>query len=101
MVKAVGIWHWGPAPFLLRLQGSAALDLSPAGGVGRGSGFVRRADSWVGISGYWRGEPLRVVRRPDGTVSHLDIGTFVFTREPYDPTAPIPGGVSPDPWRSS
>ena len=98
MVDAVGIWHWGPAPFLLRMKGTEALDLSPAGGTGRGSGFVRRADSWVGISGYWRDERLRVVRRPDGTVSHLDIGTFVFTREPYDPTAPIPGGISDTPW---
>jgi hypothetical protein len=32
-------------------------------------------------------------------VSHLDLGTFVFTRQPYDPAAPIPGGVDPAGWR--
>lgn len=98
LVDAVGIWHWGPAPFLLRLRGADALELSPAVGGGRGSTFVRRNDAWVGTSGYWSGEPLRVVRRPDGTLSHLDIATFVFTREPYDPAAPIPGGISDTPW---
>ena len=76
------------------------LELSPVGGVGRGSAFVRDGDRWVGTGNYWRGEPLTVARRTDGTVSHLDIGTFVWTRTPYDPTAPIPGGVSDSPWTS-
>jgi hypothetical protein len=26
-------------------------------------------------------------------VSHLECATFVYTRTPYDPQAPIPGGV--------
>jgi hypothetical protein len=46
----------------------------------------------VGLSGYHAGEELRAVRRPDGTVGHLDTATFIYTREPYDPEAPIPGG---------
>ena len=46
----------------------------------------------VGLSGYHAGEELTVVRRPDGSVSHLDVATFVYTRTPYDPEAPIPGG---------
>ena len=46
----------------------------------------------VGTSGYHAGEPLHVVRRADGTVSHLDVATFIYTRTPYDPEAPIPGG---------
>ncbi|MFF5315811.1 DUF7586 domain-containing protein, partial [Streptomyces massasporeus] len=45
------------------------------------------------------GEVLRAVRRPDGSPSHLDIGSFVFTREPYDAGAPVPGGVDPEGWR--
>jgi hypothetical protein len=33
-----------------------------------------------------------VVRRPDGSVSHLDVATFIYTRTPYDPDVPAPGG---------
>ncbi|WP_422385610.1 DUF7586 domain-containing protein [Nocardioides houyundeii] len=46
----------------------------------------------VGLQGYHRGETLHVVRRPDGEVDHLEVATFVLTRTPYDPAAPIPGG---------
>ena len=34
-----------------------------------------------------------MIRNPDGSVNHVNIATFVFTRTPYDPDAPIPGGV--------
>ena len=46
----------------------------------------------VGVLGYHRGERLDVVRRPDGSVSHLECATFVYTRTPYDPEVEIPGG---------
>ena len=55
--------------------------------------------TWIGLNGYFAGETLRPVRDADGRLSHLDIGSFVFTREPYDTDAPIPGGVDPDGWR--
>jgi len=41
-----------------------------------------------------------VGRAADGTPQHLDLATFIFTRTPYDPAAPIPGGVDPKGWRS-
>jgi hypothetical protein len=47
----------------------------------------------LGTSGYHHGETLQVVRGEDGHVSHLVCATFVYTREPYDPAAPVPGGV--------
>ena len=100
MLDAVGIWHWGPTPFVLRAHGTDQLELGPVGPTGRGSRFVQVDGRWVGTANYWRGERLQVVRREDGSVSHLDLGSFVFTRRPYDPDAPIPGGVSADPWRS-
>lgn len=40
-----------------------------------------------------------MVRRPDGSVSHLDVGSFVFTREPYAPDDAVPGGVDAKGWR--
>jgi len=49
-------------------------------------------DHFVGTSGYLEGEALRVVRRDDGSASHIEVATFVYTRTPYDPGAPIPGG---------
>ena len=32
---------------------------------------------------------------------HLWLATFVFTRTPYDPAAPVPGGVSDEGWTTS
>lgn len=103
VLELTGTWHWGPTAFLLRLRGNDRLELAPAGGgAGRATRFRSAADgSWTGLDGYWRGETLRPVRRADGSLSHLDIATFVLTRMPYDPDAPIPGGVPPDPWHTA
>jgi D-alanyl-D-alanine carboxypeptidase len=54
--------------------------------------FALRDGLLVGSSGYHHGETVRVVRDDDGSVSHLVCATFVYTRAPYDPDAPIPGG---------
>jgi hypothetical protein len=63
------------------------------GGQGRGTRFHVEPDgTWTGLEGYYAGETLRVVRRADGSAGHLDLGSFVFTREPYDPQEPVPGG---------
>jgi hypothetical protein len=32
-------------------------------------------------------------------VDHLDLGSFVFTRQPYDERADVPGGVDAEGWR--
>ncbi|MCB5163297.1 beta-lactamase family protein [Streptomyces bambusae] len=100
VVAVTGPWYWGTSPNLLRLLPGGELDLSPVGATGRGARFRPEPDgSWTGLNGYYAGESLRVVRRPDGSVSHLDLGSFCFTREPYDPQAPVPGGVDPQGWR--
>jgi hypothetical protein len=95
--ELVGLWHWGNTPQVLSWDG-ACLHLEHARTGARSSRFERRgrsgeAGAFVATSGYHHGEPLEVVRRPDGTVSHLVLSTFVLTRAPYDPEAPIPGGV--------
>ncbi|GLW06881.1 serine hydrolase [Microtetraspora sp. NBRC 13810] len=98
LLALTGPWYWGPAPYVLRLLPERGLSLTPLGGAGRSSRFVAQPDgTWLGLDGYYAGERLRVVRR-DGAVS-LDLNTFVFTREPYDPAAPIPGGVDSAGWR--
>ena len=35
-----------------------------------------------------------------GTVDHLDLGSFVFTREPYGPDAPPAARPDPEGWRA-
>jgi CubicO group peptidase (beta-lactamase class C family) len=101
LLDMLGSWFWGPAPFTLRLDGNE-LELRMAGGDGRGMRF--RPDGqggWTGIDGYQAGEPLVPVTGPDGSVIALDIGSFIYTRTPYDPAAPVPGGIDPAGWRAA
>src|SRR5215212_3112705 len=85
----LGVWFWGPSPYALRSIGGGLLHLGPLPGrVGRASRFSPRDDgTWVGLDGYFAGETLRIAE------DHLNLDTFVFTRTPYDPEAPVPGGV--------
>ncbi|MCW2691531.1 MAG: beta-lactamase [Mycobacterium sp.] len=94
-----GRWYWGPAAYDLVVRGTDGLELLAAGaGHPRESRFVAAGpERWRGLDGYFAGEALTVVRRPDGTVDHLDLASFVFTREPYDQACAVPGGVAG--WR--
>ena len=103
LLAVVGPWYWGPAAFALRLVGGRDLDLVSLAGRGRQSRFAATADGdvWTGRDGYYRGETLRMVRDAAGVPVHFDLGSFVFTREPYDPAAPVPGGgVGDDGWQA-
>jgi hypothetical protein len=100
VLELAGAWHWGPAPFVLRVLADGGFELGPAGVAGRASRFRSTGpDSWVGLDGYYAGEPLRVVREPDGAAASLDLASFRFTRNPYDPGDAVPGGVDPTGWR--
>jgi CubicO group peptidase (beta-lactamase class C family) len=94
-LERLGVWFWGPAPYALRAVGGGLLHLGPLGGRnGRASRFRQAEDgSWRGLDGYFAGETLRIAG------DHLNLGTFVFTRSPYDPEAPVPGGVDERGWR--
>ncbi|MFI9828374.1 serine hydrolase domain-containing protein [Streptomyces sp. NPDC051913] len=100
VMELAGQWYWGTHAFALRLTSEGGVSMGPLSGGGRRSRFHANGDgTWTGLEGYYAGELLRAVRRPDGSVSHLDLGSFVFTREPYDEGAPVPGGVDPEGWR--
>lgn len=89
LLALTGLWHWGPSAYVLKVLPERGLSLTPVSGVGRASRFVPQQDgTWLGLDGYYAGETLRVA--PD----HLDLNTFIFTRTPYDPDAPVPGGVT-------
>ncbi|MEU5718369.1 serine hydrolase domain-containing protein [Streptomyces sp. NPDC020403] len=100
LLALTGPWYWGTHVHTLELLADRGLELRPLRGAGRGARFEARPDgTWVGLDGYYRGETLRVRRTEGGTVDHLDLGSFVFTREPYDPSAAIPGGVDGAGWQ--
>ncbi len=100
VLELAGQWYWGTHAFALRVTADGLVSLEPLSGKGRRSRFRGNGDgTWTGLDGYYAGEPLKAVRRPDGSVSHLDLGSFVFTRQPYGEVAAVPGGVDTDGWR--
>ncbi|MGW4163927.1 serine hydrolase domain-containing protein [Streptomyces sp. NPDC004788] len=100
LLALAGPWYWGTYAYGLRVGAGRAVSLEPLKGVGRRASFRPLPEGgWVGLDGYYQGETLRVVRRPDGSVSHLDLGSFVFTREPYEQGDAVPGGVDEAGWR--
>ncbi len=99
LLALTGVWYWGPSPHVLRLLPDRWLSLTPADGDGTGGRFRPEPDgTWTGLDGYRAGETLRVILRPDGEPDHLNVHTFVFTRTPYDPSVPAPGGLDEDGW---
>ncbi|MEU0055076.1 serine hydrolase domain-containing protein [Streptomyces sp. NPDC006334] len=100
LLELAGPWYWGTSPYALRVTADGLLSLAPLSGGGRRSRFRTNGDgTWTGLEGYFAGEILQAVRRPDGSVDHLDLGSFVFTRQPYDEGADVPGGVDAEGWR--
>jgi hypothetical protein len=98
-LSLVGTWYWGTTAFGLRLSTADELELLPLLGRGRAARFRRRDDGgWTGLNGYYAGELLRPVLSEDDHVIALNLGSFVFTRTPYDPAAPVPGGTHPGGW---
>jgi CubicO group peptidase (beta-lactamase class C family) len=99
-MELVGTWYWGPREYTVSLCADGRLELR---GIpnGRDGTFEPNDDSsYTGEWGYFAGERLEAVRRSDGSLSHLDIGSFVFSKTPYDKTADIPGGVDENGWHA-
>ncbi len=98
-LELLGPWFWGPSPYVLRAIPGGLLHLGGLGRPGRSSrlrpaGPGEEPGTWIGLDGYYAGETLRL----DPTA--LNLATFVFTRTPYDPTAPVPGGVDAAGWHA-
>lgn len=96
-VDLVGPWFWGTYEFRLSLAPDGQLVLGTPG-EGRGARFRPDGDAWIGLDGYYRGEPLTVERDASGRAIRLVLASFVFTRTPYDPEATIPGGIDEAGW---
>jgi D-alanyl-D-alanine carboxypeptidase len=92
VAEVLGVWHWGNTAHAFSWNGRE-LVVSMLGNGGEAHRFALRPDgTLVGSRGYHHGERLEVVRDGEGRVRHLVCATFVYTRTPYDPAAPIPGG---------
>lgn len=91
-VGALGLWFWGNTAIEHRWH-DGGLEQRRLQGGEPGSRFELRDGRLVGVRGYHRGETLQLVSRPgaEGGVGHLECATFVLTRVPYDPLAPVPG----------
>jgi CubicO group peptidase (beta-lactamase class C family) len=84
VVPVLGLWFWGNTALELRWQ-NERLELRNLNSNEVSDAFELWDGRLIGVSGYHRGETLHV--RP----THLECATFVYTRTPYDPEAPIPG----------
>ncbi|WP_405163669.1 beta-lactamase family protein [Nocardia sp. NBC_01499] len=96
LLALTGTWYWGTASIALHLRADGLLELKALSHGGRESRFRPEADgSWTGLDGYYAGERMEVVRGPDNAAQRLELVSYVFTRAPYEPAEPIPGGVDP------
>lgn len=82
-----GSWFWGERAFELRWD-SGRLVLIELRGDTVHAEFHLTDEGWRGTDRTL----LEVVRHADASVSHLLSDTYLFTRAPYDPRTPIPGG---------
>jgi CubicO group peptidase (beta-lactamase class C family) len=98
-LELVGTWYWGPTAFLVSVDDDV-LEFRRAGSREPAFRFGRDdAAGWTGLDGYFMGEPLRSISGPDGRVIALDLASHTYSRRPYDPAGPVPGGVDPGGWR--
>lgn len=99
LLALTGAWFWGTSQGDIRVESQGWLKMEAVSGMASTSRFRPNGDgTWTGLDGYYRNEILRVVRDANGTVTHLDVGTFVFTRRSYEPGDVIPGGLGEGGW---
>jgi D-alanyl-D-alanine carboxypeptidase len=77
--ELLGTWHWGRTPMVFS-HDDGTLVVRVHGEVEHT--FTVMDGRVIGVSGYHAGEPVVVVRDDNGSVDHLELSTFVLTREP-------------------
>lgn len=88
--EILGLWHWGNTAYAFGYDGSEVVVTQLGSGLLSHRFRSTGNGTFVGTLGYHLGETLRVERNPDRTINHLSCATFIYTRTPYDPDAPIP-----------
>jgi CubicO group peptidase (beta-lactamase class C family) len=90
--EILGVWHWGNTAFAFSWTGREVVVTGLARNAEAQRFVPEDGGTFRGTRGYHLGELLRIERNADGSINHLVCATFVYTRVPYDPAAPIPGG---------
>lgn len=93
VAELLGVWHWGNTALSFSYDGREVVVAALATGEETFRLAPRADGAFRGTSGYHHGETLRVLRDDEARAHHLVCATFVYTRAPYDPSAPIPGGT--------
>lgn len=90
VAELLGVWHWGNTAYAFGYDGHELVVTQLGSGL-LSHRFRSTGDgTFVGTMGYHLGETLQVERNPDRSINHLVCATFIYTRTPYDPNAPIP-----------
>jgi len=79
--ELLGLWFWGDTALEIRWH-NELLEVRTLCPRELSDRFAVTADRIVGVDGYHLGETLEVHRATDGTISHLECATFVYTRLP-------------------
>ncbi|MBA2560957.1 MAG: serine hydrolase [Propionibacteriales bacterium] len=95
VADVLGMWFWGETALVLSYADGELTLARPADPRPAYRFRPAGTDTFVGVAGYHNGETLRVLRDAAGDVHYLECATFVYTRRPYDASAPIPGGGAP------
>jgi CubicO group peptidase (beta-lactamase class C family) len=82
--ELLGLWFWGNSALELRWH-NGLLESHTLAPPELSDRYAVTPGRIVGVEGYHLGETLHVHRRPDGSISHLECTTFVYTRTPYAP----------------
>ena len=95
-----GLWYRGAAPLVLHAGADGGIRFTDPRSGATEMDLRRDGERWVVTTpGYYRGELLTVLRGPDGQVTHLDLGSVVITRTPYEPGDVVSGARDDDGWQ--
>jgi CubicO group peptidase (beta-lactamase class C family) len=81
VAELLGLWFWGNSALEVRWH-NHLLEVRTLAPPELSDRFAVTPDRIVGVAGYHLGETLHVHRGANGTISHLECTTFVYTRHP-------------------
>jgi CubicO group peptidase (beta-lactamase class C family) len=81
VAELLGLWFWGNSALEIRWN-NGLLEVRTLAPPELSDRFAVTPDRIVGIEGYHLGETLQVCRDANGSVTHLECTTFVYTRQP-------------------